>query len=78
MSILTAISKLNEHNYRKWAIEDKHLLKHFNVWQVVDGSEIIPCPPAAPAASGSSKLLPLQILSILRMTFNLNEMILRI
>ena len=52
MSISTSISKLNEHNYRTWAIEAKDLLKHLNVWRVVDGSEIIPRPPTAPAASG--------------------------
>jgi len=54
MSISTSISKLNEHNYRMWAIEAKDLLKHHNVWRVVDGSEIIPHPPAAPAASEST------------------------
>jgi hypothetical protein len=54
MSISTSISKLNEHNYRTWAIEAKDLLKHLNVWRVVDGSENIPCPPTAPAASGST------------------------
>jgi len=54
MSISTSISKLNEHNYRTWAIEAKDLLKHLNVGRVVDGSEIIPRPPAAPAASGST------------------------
>jgi len=54
MSISTSISKLNEHNYRTWAIKAKDLLKHLNVWRVVDSSEIIPRPPAAPAVSGST------------------------
>jgi len=54
MSISASISKLNEHNYRMWAIEAKDLLKHLNVWRVVDGSEIIPRPLAAPVASGST------------------------
>jgi hypothetical protein len=48
------ISKLTEHNYRTWVVEAKDLLKHLNVWRIVDGSEIIPGPPAAPVASGSS------------------------
>jgi len=54
MSISTSISKLNEHNYLTWAIEAKDLLKHLKVWQVVDSSEMIPRPPAASAASGST------------------------
>jgi len=54
MSISTSSSKLNEHNYQTWAMEAKYLLKHLNVWRVVDGSEIIPRPPTAPAASGST------------------------
>jgi len=54
MSISTSISKLNEHNYRTWAIDTEDLLKHLNVWRVVDGSEIIHRPPAAPAASEST------------------------
>jgi len=54
MSISTSICKVNEHNYRTWAIEAKDLLKHLDVWRVVDGSEIIPHPPTAPAASGST------------------------
>jgi len=37
-----------------WALEVKDLLKHLNIWQVVDGSEIIPRPPAAPAVAGST------------------------
>jgi len=37
-----------------WAIEAKDLLKHLTVWGVVDGSEIIPRPPAAPESSGST------------------------
>jgi len=54
MPILTIMSKLNEHNYRTWAIEAEDLLKHLNVWWVVDSAEIIPRPPAAQAASGST------------------------
>jgi len=54
MSISTSISKPNEHNYLTWAIEAKDFLKHLNVWRVVDGSEIIPRPPTALAASGST------------------------
>jgi len=50
MSISTSISKLNEHNNCTWVAEAKDLLKHLNVWRVVDGSGIIPRPPAAPAA----------------------------
>ncbi|KAF8241755.1 hypothetical protein K440DRAFT_641239 [Wilcoxina mikolae CBS 423.85] len=53
-AVSTPILKLTEHNYRTWVVEAKDLLKHLNVWQIVDGSEIIPVPPAAPAASGSS------------------------
>ncbi|KAF8251986.1 hypothetical protein K440DRAFT_636642 [Wilcoxina mikolae CBS 423.85] len=34
--------------------EAKDLLKHLNVWRIVDGSEIISVPPAVSAASGSS------------------------
>jgi len=53
-AVSTPISKLTEHNSRTWVVEAKDLLKHLNVWCIVDGSEIIPGPPAAPAASGSS------------------------
>jgi len=54
MSICTTISKLNEHNYQSWAIEAKDSLRHLNVWHVVASWEIIPHPPAALAASGST------------------------
>jgi hypothetical protein len=37
-----------------WAIEANELLKHLNVWRVVDGSGIIPRPPTAPAPPGST------------------------
>ncbi|KAF8243655.1 hypothetical protein K440DRAFT_636916 [Wilcoxina mikolae CBS 423.85] len=53
-AVSTPILKLTEYNYRTWVIEAKDLLKHFNVWRIVDISEIVPVPPAAPAASGSS------------------------
>jgi len=35
-------------------VEAKDLHKHPNVWQVVNGSEIIPCHPAVPAALEST------------------------
>jgi len=57
MSISTFISKLNEHNYRTWAVEAKDLLRDLNVWRVVDGSEIIPRPPATLAASRTTVTL---------------------
>jgi hypothetical protein len=53
MSVLTSITRLSKHNYRTWAVEAEDLLKHLNVWHVVDGSEIVPQPPAA-AASGTA------------------------
>ncbi|KAF8247907.1 hypothetical protein K440DRAFT_643356 [Wilcoxina mikolae CBS 423.85] len=57
-AISTPISKLTEHNYRTWVVEAKDLLKHLNVWRIVDGSKIIPMPPAALAASRSSSTAP--------------------
>jgi hypothetical protein len=54
MSTSTSITKLNEHNYRTWAIEAKDLLKHLNVWRVVDGSEIVPQPLIPPEATAST------------------------
>jgi len=57
-AVSTPVSKLTEHNYRTWVVEAKDLLKHLNVWRIVDGSEIIPAPPAALAASGSSSTAP--------------------
>ncbi|KAF8248543.1 hypothetical protein K440DRAFT_642236 [Wilcoxina mikolae CBS 423.85] len=53
-AVSTPISKLTEHNYRTWVIEPKEFLNYLNVWRIVDGSEIIPAPPAVPTASGSS------------------------
>ncbi|KAF8241204.1 hypothetical protein K440DRAFT_666543 [Wilcoxina mikolae CBS 423.85] len=54
MSTSTSVTKLNEHNYRTWAIEAKDLLKHLNVWRVVDGSKIVPRPPTPPEATEST------------------------
>ncbi|KAF8533639.1 hypothetical protein BDD12DRAFT_898355 [Trichophaea hybrida] len=45
MSPTTSVRNLNEPNYRTWAIEAKDLLKHLNVWRVVDGSGIVTQPP---------------------------------
>jgi len=58
MSVLTSITRLSKHNYRTWVVEAEDLLKHLNVWRVVDGSEIVPQPPAA-AASGTATLTAL-------------------
>ncbi|KAF8244891.1 hypothetical protein K440DRAFT_646762 [Wilcoxina mikolae CBS 423.85] len=53
-AVLTLMSKLTEHNYHTWVVEAKDLLKYLNVWRIVDGPEIVPVPPVALAASGSS------------------------
>jgi hypothetical protein len=54
MSTSTSVAQLNEHDYHTWAIEVKDLLKHLNVWRVVDGSKIVPRPPTPPEATGST------------------------
>jgi len=54
MSISTSIAKLKEYKNQTWAIQANDLLKHLNLWRVVDGSEIIPRPSAVPAVSVST------------------------
>jgi hypothetical protein len=46
-AITTAI-KLNQHNYKTWALDISDLLMQLGLWNFIDGSEPIPNPPANP------------------------------
>jgi transposase InsO family protein len=46
-AITTAV-KLNEHNYKTWALDISDLLMQLGLWHFIDGSEPIPNPPVNP------------------------------
>jgi hypothetical protein len=44
----TAITKLNEHNYRAWVLDMQDVLKQLGLWRIVTGTERVPIPPSRP------------------------------
>jgi hypothetical protein len=54
----TTATKLNEHNYRKWAIEAKALLRAQGLWKYVSGEMRVPRPPIVATSDASSATTP--------------------
>jgi hypothetical protein len=50
----TTARKLNERNYRKWAIEAKALLRAQGLWQYISGEMGVPRPPIAATSDAST------------------------
>jgi hypothetical protein len=47
-SSASTITKLNQNNYRAWALDMKDVLKQLSLWRIVTGEERVPIPPAQP------------------------------
>jgi hypothetical protein len=45
---ITTTVKLNQHNYKTWALDISDLLMQLGLWHFIDGSELLPNPPANP------------------------------
>ena len=51
-------SKLNERNYRKWAIEAEPVLFRQGLWKLVSGEMPVPKSPIIPSTAGESPTTP--------------------
>jgi len=51
-------SKLNERNYRQWAIEAETVLFRQGLWKFVTGEMRVPRPPIIPSTSGETPTTP--------------------
>jgi hypothetical protein len=51
-------SKLNERNYRQWAIEAETVLFRQGLWKFVTGEMRFPRPPIIPSTSGETPTTP--------------------
>jgi hypothetical protein len=56
--MLTTAKKLNERNYRQWAIEAEALLRAQGLWKYVSGEMRIPRPPIVATSDASSATTP--------------------
>jgi len=54
----TTVSKLNERNYRQWAIEAETVLFRQGLWKIVTGEMRAPRPPFEPSTSGETPTTP--------------------
>jgi len=54
----TTATKLNERNYRQWAIEAKALLRAQGLWKYVSGQMRVPRPPIVATGDTSSGTTP--------------------
>jgi hypothetical protein len=54
----TTATKLNERNYRQWAIEAKALLRAQGLWKYVSGEMHVPRPPIVATSDASSATTP--------------------
>ena len=52
------VSKLNERNYRQWAIEAETVLFRQGLWKFVTGEMRVPRPPIIPSTSGETPTTP--------------------
>jgi len=52
------VSKLNERNYRQWAIEAETVLFRQGLWKFVTGEMHVPRPPIIPSTSGETPTTP--------------------
>jgi hypothetical protein len=52
------VSKLNELNYRQWAIEVETVLFRQGLWKVVTGEMHVPSPPVTPSTPGETPTTP--------------------
>jgi hypothetical protein len=54
----TMATKLNERNYRQWAIEAKAVLHAQGLWKYVSGAMRVPRPPIVATSDASSATTP--------------------
>ena len=54
----TTATKLNERNYRQWAIEVKALLCGQGLWKYISGEMRVPSPPIVATSDASSATTP--------------------
>jgi len=52
------VGKLNERNYRQWAIEAETVLFRQGLWKFVTGEVRVPRPPIIPSTSGETPTTP--------------------